>query len=269
MPVCRCSNCDADGCGRLLLYHRFLTLSDFDEAVTSGIPQSVLIPPPVVLNNRSRRLAPSPVPCADKDILRQHAVCVNLCDALDSGFSSIFGRMYGSSNSDLGLEVLFTKEHAWMICKNHERLANDLSLDSIFGSEPLSGTYSMVSTALQTWLASPMYIDLCEALEDEQIMLDQAYLDEIEIQKEKIQMKIKTQQRLAVEAAGRLERKKTRADNKAKRLIQKQERKDFWAREAAVLAEIKKVHYGLDCDVADRPEQVRYNLQDFIFTICI
>lgn len=114
-----------------------------------------------------------------------------------------------------------------------------------------------------------MYIDLCEALEDEQIMLDQAYLDEIEIQKEKIQMKIKTQQRLAVEAAGRLERKKTRADNKAKRLIQKQERKDFWAREAAVLAEIKKVHYGLDCDVADRPEQVRYNLQDFIFTICI
>lgn len=258
MAQCLCSNCDPVGCDRLLRYHRVLKLSQFDEAVSNGIPDSVLIPEGIDLQTRAWKVAPEAVPCGGNDFLRSQTACIALCDNLQKHFQFLFVKMYGSMNSDLEPQALFNEHHTWLICKNHERLQMDLSLDSIFGSEPLEGTYAMIYQLLGSWIASTLYKDLRDQLEDESIRSDQEYLDKIEIQKAKEEKKQKTTERREREVAAKLERKAIRTERAAARVQAIQERKEFWAREAVVLASFKRERHGESADVTDRPNRVSF-----------
>lgn len=256
MPACHCSNCDTDGCDRLYRYHPFLTLSEFDMAVSKGVPESTIIPERFNLEFRISDRSTEPTPCGPNDFLRSQPACVDLCSRLSTNFRSLFDKVYSESFSDVGSEALFNEQQAWLICKNHTRLTQDLSLDSILGSEALEGMYKIIMKVVDDWVESPVYEELSLALEDESIRIDQHYLDAIEIEKEKEKNKKDREARLALQKADKLDRRLKREANQAAKLKLIEDRKAWWASEALVLAEYKQKHWGHRSDVQGCPGTV-------------
>lgn len=251
MPVCGCSNCDQSGTERLFNYLSVLKSCNFDRAVLSGIPVSVPIPPPISVaklpGSRSTRSKGLPshwaAPCPPADAVRRQPGLQSLARGLETRFKNLFDSFY-SSHADLEPDDLFGDDQVWQVCKNYERLLNDLSLDSIMGDEILVGTYLVIMATIRDWMRSDVFTQHQIALRaDEHILLAKlAHVQAEEVTKQA--KKLASDRKKEIEAQEKAKRARIWMENREAKRCREDEKKAFWAREAVVLAEFKRQRYG-------------------------
>lgn len=252
MPRCRCSNCDPEGSTRLFNYLQYLKEENFDEAVSCGVPSSVTVPPAVILKCRSNQgrkgndtnlLSHHATPCPPSDPLRNNDSLKELTLNLLTVFQRLFSDHF-SLHSDLEVSDLCNEGHLWLICKNHDRLLGTLSLDSIFGSEPLKGTYKVLKDCISQWKHSGAYSRYLEAMKlaersaDTDRMKSQAFAVAKEAKKVAMARKqdldlLERENRELVRIEKRETKKHMVEEAKARKVA-------WWAGEAVVLAEFKR-----------------------------
>lgn len=95
-------------------------------------------------------------PCPPSDPVRHNQDLKELGAAIHQSFATLFASVF-SSHSDIYPSDLVDNDHIWLICKNFERLAEGLSLNSVFGSEPLKGTYHLILRCIDHWKLTPAF----------------------------------------------------------------------------------------------------------------
>lgn len=252
MPPCKCSACDPDGCHRLFAYLRFLKEENFDEAIRNGVPASIKVPPPLCLKRDAKNEGEVKVrqlpehhatPMSKKDPVRRLTGLQVLAISLIQEFTNFFNTSF-SVHSDLLAEDLFDEDQAWLVCKNYQHLLNGLSLDSILGSEPLSGTYNLLLSCIHRWLKSESYSDYQSAVQENERLVKATRLRGAEKETQHIAaLKRREAEALAKEerALVRLEKRET------KRLLaeaEKERKRVWWEGERLVLEGYKQAAYG-------------------------
>lgn len=242
--LCQCSNCDADGAKRLIQFHKTLTMSNFDEAITKGFADG-LKPPPETLIGKDcpKKAGPAqPLPCPPLHRLQKDDLLKDLASRIIHVFKSLVLR----GNVDVELEDLLTDKQTWLLCRNHDSLANgSLDFRSIFGSEPIRGTFSLLLETFAEWKTSPGFLAHTEALLDAQLAADQAYLDKCIIAEEKEARKLARETKKAEKAARAAVIQAAREAQEAElALAQEVQERVYWSQEAQTFVELKGRLYG-------------------------
>lgn len=127
--------------------------------VSKGVPDNITVPPPVILNRNPEvpqqgKLAVLPThcatPCPPSDSVREDQNLKELGSQIFHLFANLFDSVF-LEHSDLNPANLVDNDHIRLICKNIEQLTGGLSLNSVFGAEPLEGTYYLILRCIDHW----------------------------------------------------------------------------------------------------------------------
>lgn len=178
MTICRCSQCDPQGCARILCLLPLTKAEDFINLMQSypTQPEDVSrfsMPKQTMKRKFSARI---PLLCKDNDPIRLSVPMIELAVMLVGRFEKLFDRTY-PSGSHMIPSMLFDREEAWQIVKNYDSVRNGVFLREILGGETLAGQFALVNECIQVWMLSPVYNQYQEDLENEQVRLDQEILD--------------------------------------------------------------------------------------------
>lgn len=181
MPTCNCSNCDPSGAVDLIRTMKEQTIENFDSFIIhQGPPQTNPAAEfPKVQKNTLTSKKVLPLACMAKDTIRSQAAMVNLVEQLTRSFVK-FHRQLFKGSLPISSEYLFTSKQAWKICKNRELFISGMSMDLIFGSEPIVGVYDELLACIQNWKQGDVGRFHTDWLADEQIQKDQKELDQIQ-----------------------------------------------------------------------------------------
>ncbi|KAH9815459.1 hypothetical protein DFH28DRAFT_928000 [Melampsora americana] len=187
MPDCNCSNCQPEGAVQLINAFRKTSKSDLSHLIATPIldqsnPTQATLPylwyPPNLVVSTIK-----PVICKKDDSIRLESEFVDLAVSLLGHFEILY-RKSPLKNCGLAPDVLFNREHAWLIVKDYRLISEGLCLRKLLGSQAIPGIFQMINDCIQLWLHSEAYSRLELKLELNQIEEDQNYLDEMLIEAE-------------------------------------------------------------------------------------
>ncbi|EGG09853.1 uncharacterized protein MELLADRAFT_103982 [Melampsora larici-populina 98AG31] len=222
MRQCRCSQCDPQGCARIIRLLPFTKAQEFDSLLKSSPTQPEDVsrfgfPKKITKRKFSGDI---PVICKHNDSIRLSVPMIDLAVILVGKFEALFQQYY-PSGSHMMSEWLFDREDAWQIVKNHEAVHNGIFLREILGGETVPGQFALVNECINLWLQSPVYHQHQQDLADEQIRLDQEFLDSNLIEEEhREQMRLK---KIAsdIKKAGIADRKRLRKQKEIEKQIER------------------------------------------------
>ncbi|KAH9824110.1 hypothetical protein DFH28DRAFT_1017326, partial [Melampsora americana] len=81
------------------------------------------------------------------------------------------------------LHDLFSVSKIWSICNNYDLILEGLSLDLIFGSEPLPSSYAQILTVIDQWKRSRDYVAVLDPSQAEMKMRNDAIAVSLEHQR--------------------------------------------------------------------------------------
>lgn len=178
MEKCRCSQCDPQGCARILRLLPLTKVDDFNDLMRSSandledvgrfeMPKKSL---------KQKFSSKTPLICKPNDPIRLSIPMIDLAVILVGKFEALFEKTY-PSGSHMMPSTLFDREEAWQIVKNYEAVKDGVFLREILGGETIRGQFALVSECIQLWIHSPVYHQYQQDLEDEQMEHDQEILD--------------------------------------------------------------------------------------------
>ncbi|EGG11820.1 uncharacterized protein MELLADRAFT_88872 [Melampsora larici-populina 98AG31] len=216
MPNCTCSNCEPEGAVQLINAFRKTSKSDLSHLISTPVldlsnPLESTLPylwyPPKLVVSTIK-----PLICKKDDPIRLKEDFVELAVSLVGHFEILY-RKSPLKNCGVAPDVLFNREHAWLIVKNYKLILDGLCLRKLLGSQAVPGIFQMINTCIQLWLHSDAYAHLELEMDMAQVEEDQNYLDDMLIEAEyeaekQVQLLRKADEARAVEArkAARLEK---------------------------------------------------------------
>ncbi|EGG03891.1 uncharacterized protein MELLADRAFT_108779 [Melampsora larici-populina 98AG31] len=155
---------------------------------------------------------------------------VELAVSLIGNAEKLFAATY-PTDCDMDPSDVFDREEAWQIVKNASAVSNGQFLRSILGGESLPGLYEMIISCIADWYKSQVYLDHCQELKDQQVMIDQEILNK-ELIEEEIREQLRLKQAEKDAKASQIQAAKTlRLEKQAEKLRIAGEAKDRRQRE--------------------------------------
>ncbi|KAH9810273.1 hypothetical protein DFH28DRAFT_933062 [Melampsora americana] len=172
MPPCLCSNCDAKASDYFLAQQTELTSSNFTKLVLQhNLPKDY--------RRFEDRWTDSPtenhttfgsirqIGVADR--LRQDIRFIRLFINIQHELKTLFDLEYPNGGF-YQLHNLFSISKLWNVCGNYDIILEGMSLNYIFGSEPLPTSYGRILLVLRDWTQSRDMVAVLKASEEEMKM---------------------------------------------------------------------------------------------------
>lgn len=225
MTKCQCSNCNAEGGVQLINEFRTTSRSDLSHLIETPVmkPKTstdltepyLWYPPKPIVSNVKQLI------CKQDDPIRLEEEFVELAVALVGNFEILFASS-ALKNSGILPEVLFNREHAWLIVKNYNLISEGLCLRKILGSQTIPELFKMIHDCIHEWLSSEHFSKLQSRIDMAQIEEDQHYLDERLLEFE-YKTEKESQRLQKLEAARAVQRRKEERLEKAAEKYERQE----------------------------------------------
>ncbi|KAH9809880.1 hypothetical protein DFH28DRAFT_857174, partial [Melampsora americana] len=153
MATCLCSNCSPKAADFFLAQQPALSKLNFTDLVLQDdIPD--FYPRFDDLYDNSDAETPSPHsrlrPIGPEDPLRGDLRMIRLLLKIEERLKDVFQVEYPEGGF-YTVQDLFQREKLWVVCANYDICLDGISLDFIFGSEPLPTAYDTILQAIRAW----------------------------------------------------------------------------------------------------------------------